>query len=118
MILHQRCIVEVPFNLPQGVINHPAIILSNDTAIQEEGGFVAVMLTSEESYQDEFTFEITKGMTTKKLDVPYCQARVHLISFFRNDDVIPNKNYNNYLKENEFQNLIQQIVEIAFGYEY
>jgi hypothetical protein len=118
MILHQRCIVEVPFNLPQGIINHPAIILSNDTAIQEEGGFLAVMLTSEESYQDEFTFEITKGMTTKKMGVSYCQARIHLISYFRNEDVITNKNFNNYLNENEFQNLIQHIVEITFGLDY
>jgi hypothetical protein len=49
---------------------------------------------------------------------PTVRQEFILLVFFRNDDVIPNRNYNNYLKENEFQNLIQQIVEIAFGYEY
>jgi hypothetical protein len=35
----------VPFNLPQRVLHHPAIVLSTNEAIREEEAFVAVMLT-------------------------------------------------------------------------
>jgi hypothetical protein len=43
----QRDIVELPFNLLQGVENHPAIVLSCNDAIELESAFVAVMVTSE-----------------------------------------------------------------------
>lgn len=32
MKIKQKQIVEVPFNLPQGVLNHPAIVLSSNEA--------------------------------------------------------------------------------------
>lgn len=75
------------------------------------------MLTSEDSYNDEFTFEITDAMTTKKLDVKYCQARLHLISFFRNEDIIQNANNNNFIKQMHFNNLLREIFFNVFEFE-
>jgi mRNA-degrading endonuclease toxin of MazEF toxin-antitoxin module len=115
-LISQRDIVEIPFNLPQGVKHHPAIVLSNNEAIQDEEAFVALMMTTEKS-NDLYTFEITSDMLSKKLHVPYCEARLHLISFFRTKEVVANSHYNNKIKPEFFQEMIKQINRITFGLE-
>lgn len=95
-MISQRDIVEVPFNLPQGAKPHPVIVLSN---------------------RDLYTFEITSEMLTKKLSVPYSQARLHLISFFKVKEVIVTSNFNNKLKQEYFKELIKQVNRITFGLE-
>ena len=115
-MISQRDIVEVPFNLPQGVKPHPVIVLSNDDAIQEEGSFIGLMMTTDKT-EDLYTFEITSEMLSKKLNVPYSQARLHLISFFRVKEVVTTSNFNNKLKSEYFKELIKQVNRITFGLE-
>lgn len=91
-MISQRDIVEVPFNLSQGIKPHPVIVLSNDEAIQEEGSFIGLMMTTDKT-EDLYTFEITSEMLTKKLNVPYSQARLHLISFFKVKEVVATSNF-------------------------
>jgi len=43
MSISQRDIVVVEFNLPQGNLSHPAIVLSTNEAIEQEESFVAVV---------------------------------------------------------------------------
>lgn len=112
-MISQRDIVEVPFNLPQGVKPHPVIVLSNDEAIQEEGSFIGLMMTTEKA--DLYTFEITSDMLLKKLHVPYSEARLHLISFFRTKEVVTTSNFNNKIKPEFFKELIKQVNRITFG---
>lgn len=113
MSIKQRDIVEVPFNLPQGVLNHPAIVLSTNEAIDQEGAFIAVMLTTE-AIDDQFSFQIRKGMLNK--DMPKsCQARLHLISFFKVSDIMPNSNVNYQIRYDRFVDLIKRINEVTFG---
>ena len=113
-MISQRDIVEVPFNLPQGVKPHPVIVLSNDEAIQEEGSFIGLMMTTEKA-DDLYTFEITSDMLLKKLHVPYSEARLHLISFFRTKEVVTTSNFNNKIKPEFFKELIKQVNRITFG---
>jgi len=113
-MIQQRQIIEVPFNLPQGTQNHPAIVLSSNDAIMNENGFIAMMITTEKKYDDQYTFEITKEMLTKPFNIDYCQARLHLISFFNENDVIKNSNWNNNIKKNFFEMIIEQVNKITF----
>jgi hypothetical protein len=113
-LISQRDIIEVPFNLPQGTVPHPAIVLSTDEAIQEEESFVAVMLTSED-YNDLYSFPITNSMLTKPMTSAKSQARLHLISFFRNSDVIPTSHVNHKIRPEYFKILIGRINEVTFG---
>lgn len=119
LLLHlpisQRDIVEVPFNLPQGVMNHPAIVLSVTEAIEQEEAFIAVMLTTDDT-EDQYSFEIRKGMLNK--DMPKkCQARLHLISFFKASQIIPNSNLNYQIRHDRFKDLIKRINQVTFGIE-
>lgn len=113
-MISQRDIVEVPFNLPQGVRAHPVIVLSNDEAIAEEEAFIGLMMTTDKA-KDLYTFEITSDMLSKKLHVPYSEARLHLISFFRTKEVVTTSNFNNKIKPEFFKELIKQVNRITFG---
>lgn len=113
-MISQRDIVEVPFNLPQGVKPHPVIVLSNDEAIRDEEAFIGLMMTTEKT-NDLYTFEITSAMLLKKLQAPYSEARLHLISFFRTKEVVPTSHFNNKIKPEFFKELVKQVNRITFG---
>lgn len=117
MKIRQKDILEVSFNLPDGLANHPVIVLSNDDAIEDENSFIAVMLTSKKN-NDEYSFEITDEMLLKKLNVDYCEARLHLISFFKENEVITNHFTNNQIKQDYFKELMKQIFRITFDQDF
>jgi hypothetical protein len=114
MAINQRDIVEVPFNLPQGIRVHPAIVLSTNDAIVQEGCFIALMMTTDQT-TDEYSFELKDTMLSKNLPVRFCQARVHLISLFNQTEAIPNRHYNTRIKEKFFYQIIDAVMEKAFG---
>lgn len=115
MAIEQRSIVEVPFNLTQKAMIHPALVLSTNEAIEQEQAFVAVMLTST-SQNDEYTFVITNDMLESgRFDKPHQEVRVHLISYFVKTDVIVNSHRNTKVKRTDFNAIVRRINAITFG---
>jgi hypothetical protein len=114
MRVYQRQIVEVPFNLQQGVQNHPALVLSMDDAIEMEEAFIAVMITSEK-HDDEYTFQISDAMLESgKFTKSYTEVRLHLVSYFKSAEVIKNAHHTK-VKSADFTRIIRQIIRRAFG---
>ncbi len=112
MKVAQGEIVEVSFNLPQGYLPHPAVVLSNNEIIENEESFVAVMLSSKD-YDDEYSFFITDEMLTQKPKIKY-QARCHLISFFKEKEVLSK---HGKLKKEHLKKLIDFIHQTTFQVE-
>jgi mRNA-degrading endonuclease toxin of MazEF toxin-antitoxin module len=109
MRVTQGEIIEVSFNLPQGYLPHPAVVLSNTEIIEYEESFVAVMLSSKD-YDDEYSFFITEDMLSQKPKIKY-QARCHLISLFKEKDVLSK---HGKLKKEHLKKLIQFIHQTTF----
>jgi hypothetical protein len=114
-LVSQRDIIEVFFELPQGLLRHPVIVLSNNEAIKMEGYFVGVMLTSQ-YFDDEFTFPIEDFMLTKPL-TNKSQVRLHLIGWFSVESVVKNSHYNHKIKIDYFKQLTNQINNSTFSTE-
>lgn len=113
-MITQRQIVEVPFNLPQGVENHPLIVLSNNDIIENEGCFTGIMLTSRR-YDDAYSFIIEDSMLSRPLSRDWCEARLHLVSLFRLDDVIRNRHPGTWLHKLDFEAMVREIVRSSFS---
>lgn len=114
----QRDVVEVEFRLPSDgrTEKHPVIVLSNEEINNDEEGFVAVMMTSQEHYKDdEYSFDLDNTMFTKPLGTPYSAARVHLIGNFMNSDIIPNRNSGNQMRVEPFKRLLVNINKTTFN---
>ncbi len=114
----QRDVVEVQFRLPPDgkLLNHPVIVISNDDINQHEGGFIGVMMTSEESYKgDEYSFELSDDMFTKPLGKKFSAVRLHLIGNFINNDIIKNANSGNQIKKTDFNRLMVNINNTTFN---
>lgn len=119
MAIEQRQIVEVQFRLPPDgdLLNHPCVVLSNTEINEEEQGFVAVMITSENRYKDDlYSFELDSSMLTKPMTTPFSAVRMHLIGNFLYEDVITNRNTGNSMKIDAFNRLLVQINKITFSY--
>jgi hypothetical protein len=115
MKVSQRDIIEVPFNLPQGLIVHPAIVISCENAIQQEDNhFVAVMITSDK-IEDEFSFRLSDVMINKPMP-KNCQVRLHLISYFGIKDISSVNTYAGFqMKVDYYNRLCCQILKIVFA---
>lgn len=116
MRVGQRDIVEVEFNLPQGRLAHPVIVLSKEEAIeQEEGAFIGVMMTSKD-YDDEFSYPLTNDMLTRPFHpgIKHSEVRLHLVGFFLESDVIRNAHDHTQIKTHEFKSLVKYIAALAF----
>lgn len=111
----QREIVFLNFNLPQGTINHPGIVLSCSNAIEAENQrFVAVMMTSD-NLDDEFSFPLTSDMIDPPMDKEHQEARLHIIGYFSKTDIVRNQGSKiRYLKKEYFENLIRRIYRVCF----
>ncbi len=87
MNVNQRDIVEVNFQLPGGKFKvHPALVVSNQSVLETEDIFYALMISSKE-YNDDFSFELKNSMLTKpwnKVSYVKCQ----LAQSYSPDEVI------------------------------
>ncbi len=117
MKISVRQVVEIPFNLPNGVENHPAIIISTNNALEEESHefFVAVM-TTHNTIDDDFTFELNASMFVGNKVPSSNQVRLHLVSSFTTEDIITNNYPNVFMKEEYFKRMMKQIIEKTFGF--
>lgn len=110
-MLRQRDIVDVRFDINGDFLQHPVIVLSNNDAIQLEEYFVGIMLTSTGA-DDEFSFLLGDYMLNTPMSKS-TQARLHLLGWFRLEDVIPTP-HNNFIKITYFNQLINQISKTTF----
>ncbi|MDQ6889557.1 MAG: type II toxin-antitoxin system PemK/MazF family toxin [Bacteroidota bacterium] len=87
MNVNQRDIVEVNFQLPGGKSKvHPALVVSNQSVLETEDIFYALMISSKE-YNDDFSFELKNSMLTKPLNkVSYVKCQ--LLQSYSPDEVI------------------------------
>ena len=118
MTISQRTVVEVPFNLPNGLQNHPAIVLSTDYSNEEDETIIVVMITNNKN-EDDFTFRLSPQMFSGNNPPTSYQARLHLISLFSIEkDIISNSHPNVMMKEEHFHRMMERIIRITFGYKF
>lgn len=108
MIVHQREIVEVPFEMPDGrILTHMALVLSaDDIQNYEEGLFYAVLISSKNHF--ELTIPIQNAWLNKPLSKQSFFV-THIVKDFNVSEVI--NRYNNFIKADVFPSLVKQIVE-------
>jgi len=106
--VHQREIVEVPFDMPDGrVLTHMALVLSaDDIQDYEEGLFYAVLISSKNHFP-ELTIPVQNEWLNKPLSKDSFFV-THIVKDFNVSDVI--NNYNNFIKADIFPSLVKQIV--------
>lgn len=105
--VHQREIVEVPFDMPDGtILPHPALVLScDDIQDYEDGLFYAVLISSKNHYP-ELTIPIENAWLNKPMS-KQSYFITHLIKDFNNSDVI--NRYNNFVKKSYFDQVVDRI---------
>ena len=113
--VHQREIVEVPFDMPDGrVLTHMALVLSaDDIQDYEEGLFYAVLISSKNHFP-----ELTIPIQNEWLNKPLSKQSffiTHIVKGFNTVDVI--NRYNNFIKLEIFPSLVKQIAENITGLE-
>jgi len=106
-------IVEVNLGMPpEGrMLNHPAVIISNDEVFIDDDCYIVVMLTSQE-HGDKYTFEITPNMLTQSSNTPYSEARCHLITYILTAHIVSGR-ARNKLKRQYVDVLVEHIVNCA-----
>ncbi len=114
--VHQREIVEVPFDLPDGrVLPHMALVLSRDELQDyEEGMFYAVLISSKNHYP-ELTLPIQAEWLSKPLS-KQSYFITHIVKDFYVEDVI--NRYNNYIKDDFFEMVVRKIVDNIVGVQF
>ena len=110
MRVYQREIVEVVFNLPQGNLAHPVLVISNNDINEFEGSFIGLMGTTDH-LNDEYAFLLTEEMLTKPMP-QQTELRCHLISFFHDKDVI--SKYGSSVKKEVMKLILDQIYNTSF----
>ena len=106
-------IVEVNLGMPPDgkVLNHPAVIISNDDVFLDDECYVIVMITSQQ-YADKYTFEITNEMLTNASNKPYSEARCHLVTYILPSHIVAGK-HRNKIRRHYVDALVEHIVNCA-----
>ena len=109
MIVHQREIVEVPFEMPDGrILTHMALVLSADDIQNYEGGLFYAVLISSKNHFPELTIPIQNVWLNKPLSKQSFFV-THIVKDFNVSEVI--NRYNNFIKADVFPSLVKRIVE-------
>ena len=115
MRIHQREIVELPFSLPNGqILTHMGLVLSREELQDYEDGMFYAVLISSKNHYPELTLEINPEWLSKPLS-KNSYFITHIVSQFNAEDVI--HRYNNFLKSQYFDDVIDKIVESIVGNE-
>ena len=109
MMVHQREIVEVPFEMPDGrILPHMALVLSADDIQDYEDGLFYAVLISSKNHFPELTIPIQNEWMNKPLSKQSFFI-THIVKDFNTSEVI--NRYNNFIKADIFPSLIKQIAE-------
>lgn len=110
MKIRQRDIVELNFELPNGMMKiHPALVISNESVLYTEEIFYAVMISSK-SFNDEFSFELEDSMLTKPLSRKSF-VKCQLLQSYSEDEVIAKISS---IKTAYFEQVKRKIFETVF----
>lgn len=107
--VHQREIVEVPFDMPDGrVLTHMALVLSADDIQDYEDGLFYAVLISSKNHFPELTIPIKNEWLNKPLSKNSFFV-THIVKDFNVSEVI--SRYNNFIKADIFPMLVKQITK-------
>lgn len=107
MIIHQRDIVELNFELPNGQLKvHPALVISNRDVLEIENIFYALMISSK-PLPDDFSYELSNDMLTKPLRKK-SYVKCQLIQAYSEDEVLKKISS---VKQKYFDEIIQNIIK-------
>ena len=110
MRVHQRDIIELNYELPNGKFkSHPALVISNSNVLETEDIFYAVMISSN-SMNEEFNFELDNSMLTKPLS-KRSYIKCQLIQSYTTDEVISKISS---LRQTSFEKVLKRIFETVF----
>ncbi|MBQ0061778.1 MAG: hypothetical protein KBT15_08405 [Bacteroidales bacterium] len=108
-VVHQREIVEVPFDMPDGrVLTHMVLVLSRVELQEYEDGMFYGVLISSKNHIPELTIPIKSGWLNKPLS-KQSYFITHLIQQFNANEVM--HRYNLFLKNAYFEPLVNKILE-------
>ena len=105
-------IIEVNLSMPpEGkVMNHPAVIISNDEVYQDDECYIVVMLTSS-AQNDKYSFVIDDYMLKQPNNKDHSEARCHLITYILASHIVGRPK--NKMKEQYVDDLVNHINNCA-----
>ncbi len=110
MTIKQRDIIELNFLMPDGKSKpHPAIVISNNELIDDEGFFYCCMISTKD-YNPQYTFELHDSMLLKPLSQKSF-VKCQIIGGFTERDII--KKYSS-MRAEAFDYLVNKIITCVF----
>lgn len=93
-------IIEVNLSMPPNgkVMNHPAIIISNNEVYLDDECYIVVMITSS-LQNDKYSFVIEDYMLTQPNNKPHSEARCHLITYILQSHIVSGRSKNKLRKQ-------------------
>ena len=111
----QREIVEVPYQLPDGIVKpHMALVLSTSKLQLAEDGMFYAALISSKNINPEFTIKIDNEWLNKPLS-KQSYFVTHIVSYYRADEVI--RSFNNFVKSEYFDSILNKVILSMFDIE-
>ena len=116
MTVEQREVYLLPFPFDSKAEDHLFIVLSVRQANEYENTFIAVMITSSEKYNDDFSFRLTDDMFDFPLLKKNSHARMHLLQLCMDKEIVGRRL--NKMKPFYFKELMKAIGDLIFHYEF
>lgn len=112
--MHQREIVEVEFNFPDGQkLKHPALVVSTDELHEAEDGMFYAVLISTKNLHPEYTIEIkNEDIIGRPLDAQSYFV-THFMTYFHLRDIMARKN--TFVTVRKFDEVVQKSIDNIFG---
>ena len=114
-MIHQREIVEVPYQFPDGSIKpHMALVVSSENLQEDEDGMFYAVLISSKNYNPQYTIEIKGDWLMKPLSKQSFFV-THILTFFTEDQVI--QRFNNFIRQPYYDKVINKVINSVFDIE-
>lgn len=106
-------VIEVNLAMPPDgkIMNHPAVIISNNQVYEDDACYIVVMLTSQD-YDDNYSYPIDNYMFLQGSNSSsHSEARCHLITYVLDAHIIGTKR--NRLKKRFVDEIVDQVADRA-----
>ncbi len=106
-------IVEVNLGMPPDgkILNHPAVIISNEDVYNDDDCYIVVMLTSQK-YDDKYSFEVSDHMLATSSGKFRSEARCHLVTYILNSHIVVGK-HRSRLRRQYVDALVEHMVNCS-----